>query len=295
MKITIITPTKNLDAFLQDAIDCVKCQCYFYEIEHLVILDCKHLVLPKSIKSKNYELKYIQNFDENGPSNARNIGLENCNGEIIFFLDADDLWERNYISTIVNLYIKNKNISAISTLGYVFHDKNNLIKNKMSNSFLKSGNINFESIGWNIIGCPSGFSYRYNNDTNSIRFCNKTRFFEDYLFYLSFILKKDTIFYRCNSTNYWYRKSKFQATSMPNFNLVIQSNLAFNYVLKKMFIYQKNDKVLKIANIQLTRLTRKLLGQTVYFYTFRLVIAAPSYLFSILQRSVITFFKLPIN
>ncbi len=94
--VSIIIPCFNTEKYIGEAIDSVLNQTY-KNIEVLVVNDGSTDHSEEIIKSyleKDKRVKYIFQ-DNNGVSSARNKGLENADGEIISFLDADDIWEKN--------------------------------------------------------------------------------------------------------------------------------------------------------------------------------------------------------
>ena len=292
MKITVITPTLKLDSFLNDAINTVKLQTYTGYIEHIVIVDSPLIEVPKPSIFKNYSLNYLINNGDNGPSNARNLGLDKSTGDIVCFLDADDLWDNNYLSIISELYKSNLNINAISTIGYQFQNINNLKKIKFANAYAKNGMLDSENISWNVIGCPSGFSFIFSEDLKTLRFLSSARYFEDYMFYLMLHFKFNKIVYRCNETNFWYRKSHIQATHGATKSHVENSKNIILESLKNKNSYISNYN-LKICSLQINRLSIRLLQENSTLITINLILKAPSYFFSNLfkyKQQIVNYF-----
>lgn len=292
MKITVITPTIKVNHFLYDAINTVKLQTYTGLIEHIVIVDSPLIEVPKPSIFRNYSLNYFINNGDNGPSNARNLGLDRSTGDIVCFLDADDLWDNNYLNIISELYKSNLNINAISTIGYQFQNNNNLKKIKFANAYAKNGILDSENISWNVIGCPSGFSYIFSEDLKTLRFLSSARYFEDYMFYLMFHFKFNKTVYRCNETNFWYRKSHIQSTHRA---LKYHVENSKNIILESL--KNKNSNISKynltICVLQINRLSMRLLGENAILITINLILKAPSYFFSNLlkyKQQIVSYF-----
>ena len=88
--VSVIIPTYNSGQFIQDAIISVLEQTY-KDVEIIVIDDGS--TDNTSTQLKSIGNKIIYKWQENqGVSQARNIGLKLAKGELIAFLDADDIW-----------------------------------------------------------------------------------------------------------------------------------------------------------------------------------------------------------
>ena len=90
-------------------------QDYQGSVDVLVIDDCstdRSAEIIKSYKSVRY-LRPEQNL---GVLMATVLGLESTVGELVFFLDGDDVWEATKLSTVLERF------RADSKLGLVTHD-----------------------------------------------------------------------------------------------------------------------------------------------------------------------------
>lgn len=95
--ITVITPTYNRAEYLGNAIDSVLAQTYT-DFELIVVDDNK----PESEARKATEevmkryndprIRYIQNAQNKGGAESRNVGIFEAKGEYIAFLDDDDMY-----------------------------------------------------------------------------------------------------------------------------------------------------------------------------------------------------------
>ncbi|MBD3289460.1 glycosyltransferase [candidate division KSB1 bacterium] len=103
--VSIIIPTFNRKVVLAEAIDSVFNQS-FKDFELIVVDDGSSDGTREMLG--NYGSRIRCFFQENrGPSVARNLGIHNSNGLYISFLDSDDLWLRNKLSTQINLMSSN--------------------------------------------------------------------------------------------------------------------------------------------------------------------------------------------
>ncbi len=94
MLISCIIPTRNREELTQRAIRSVLSQetegC---QIEIVVVDDASSDDTPRIIREKYPEVKLVENGSgPSGPGVARNIGADAASGEILMFLDSDDLW-----------------------------------------------------------------------------------------------------------------------------------------------------------------------------------------------------------
>lgn len=84
--VSVIIPTFNNNDKVLNAIKSVKKQTY-KKIEIIVVDDCSDhpIQIPKDVI-------LIRNRKNRGPSFSRNLGVAKSNGNLIAFLDSDDLW-----------------------------------------------------------------------------------------------------------------------------------------------------------------------------------------------------------
>ena len=99
MKLSIIIPCYNAEPYIKELLDCLDKQITD-EVEVLLIDDgSKEPIHPK------YQLDYkwlrIFRQKNKGVASARNRGLQEAKGDIIAFIDADDLVSSDYVKTIL--------------------------------------------------------------------------------------------------------------------------------------------------------------------------------------------------
>lgn len=101
--ISCIIPLYNKEKTIERAINSVLHQSY-KNLELIIVND------GSTDRSANIVDKFVDqrvklfNQENSGVSVARNKGIEHTSGELIAFLDADDIWLPNHIKNIVNLY-----------------------------------------------------------------------------------------------------------------------------------------------------------------------------------------------
>ncbi len=108
--ISVIIPYFNKKQYIKEAVSSVLNQTY-KNFEIIIIYDDKNLsdynYLLDEFKNKN-NIKIFKNNKNIGAGLSRNIGIKYAKGEIIAFLDSDDLWLPNKLEDQLNFMQKNK-------------------------------------------------------------------------------------------------------------------------------------------------------------------------------------------
>ena len=101
---SILITSYNYEKFLPRAIDSALQQTY--PVKEVIVVDdgsednSQHII-------KSYGDQIIPVFQENkGVSSATNAGFLASQGEIIFFLDADDIFFPHKVETVVNYFLQ---------------------------------------------------------------------------------------------------------------------------------------------------------------------------------------------
>ncbi|WP_096230370.1 glycosyltransferase family 2 protein [Thermoanaerobacterium sp. RBIITD] len=150
----IITSYNSNENFLKQAIESVVNQTYS-NLEVILVDDGSTNNVAKKIAKLYPNIKYIYQSNR-GLASARNTGINNSKGELICFLDDDDIWEKDKVSRQVNFF--NAVIKNDSSLGLIFtyqkniDEKNNFIGTVEKNA---DGFVFDKILFGNIIGAPS--------------------------------------------------------------------------------------------------------------------------------------------
>ena len=109
--VSIVTPTFNSEKFISETIQSVQNQTYT-NWEMIIVDDCStdntaNLVTEKAQLDRR--ITFIRLNQNSGPAKARNAGIEKVSGKYMTFLDADDIWFPEFISTSIETIIA-KNI-----------------------------------------------------------------------------------------------------------------------------------------------------------------------------------------
>jgi glycosyltransferase involved in cell wall biosynthesis len=105
-KFSVIIPLFNKAEYVRATLNSVLSQL-FTDFELLIVNDCstdKSLEVVKQFEDKR--IKILHHKKNSGLSASRNTGIKNASGEIITFIDADDLWKPDFLSSINQLSIK---------------------------------------------------------------------------------------------------------------------------------------------------------------------------------------------
>ncbi|MDH3284662.1 MAG: glycosyltransferase [Acidobacteriota bacterium] len=106
LRVSVIMPTWNRGFVIERAIDSVLAQTYG-SFELLVVDDGSSDDTEDRIR-RRYEsderVKY-HGLEHDGVSRARNSGLERAQGEIVAYLDTDNLWSESYLLIMVNTFV----------------------------------------------------------------------------------------------------------------------------------------------------------------------------------------------
>lgn len=107
-QVTIIMPAYNADKTIESTIKSILNQNYQKENYELIIVndhssDNTEEILKKYSEKYPQNIKYFNNLKEKkGVSSARNLALTKCNSKYVMFIDADDCYNENMITTMVN-------------------------------------------------------------------------------------------------------------------------------------------------------------------------------------------------
>ena len=108
--VSVIVPVYNGVKFIAEAIESICAQNY-HPLEIIIVDDGSTDDTSKIVQSyKN--IRYIYQPNQ-GVAAARNTGIKNSSGELIAFLDADDLWEHNKLNVQVDCLLMHPNIGYI--------------------------------------------------------------------------------------------------------------------------------------------------------------------------------------
>lgn len=107
MKISVIVPTYKPQAYLWECLDSIYNQT-FPKSDYELVLVLNGCCEPYNSQIKDWLSKHadlqVQYFqtEEGGVSNARNIALDNVNGEYVTFIDDDDYISSTFLKELLD-------------------------------------------------------------------------------------------------------------------------------------------------------------------------------------------------
>lgn len=114
MKVSIITPTYNRAHLIGDTIQSVLNQSY-QDFEHIIVDDGSTDATEEVVKSFNdSRIQYLKHEKLGNLNTLRNIGINQSNGELIAFLDSDDIWVKDKLEIIVAVFNANNQVKFIT-------------------------------------------------------------------------------------------------------------------------------------------------------------------------------------
>lgn len=117
--ISIIFPVKDYSSVL-DVINSVLNQTYT-NFELIIIDDNSQDNTINIIKSiNNPKIKLITNISQKGFSFCRNKANDIANGDYIFYIDMDNLWDEEYLATMVGLFFMLPDADAVYSGQYIY-------------------------------------------------------------------------------------------------------------------------------------------------------------------------------
>ncbi|MBM3247165.1 glycosyltransferase family 2 protein [Candidatus Pacearchaeota archaeon] len=124
MKLTIILPTYNNEKTIEECLRSIFAQDFPKNQFEVLLLDGGSQDKTLEIVKK-YPVKLVNNPKRN-EENARIMGINLAKGEIIGFIDADNvITEKNWISEMLNVF-KDKDIAFADTLYYTYRKKDKI-------------------------------------------------------------------------------------------------------------------------------------------------------------------------
>ena len=197
--ISVIINCFNSERFIEEAIRSVFSQTF--ENWEIIIWDnfsndnTKNLVF----KFDQKKIKYFKSLEYTNLGEARNLALRKVNGDYIAFLDSDDTYEPNYLSSVVELITSIDTDCIYVKANKIIFDKKNQISDDTDD--LKPMSFKNLFINYNIF-MSGTFVKKDVLDKYKINFDSNLNHAEDYDFFLSVSILCKIHFYDKTLVNY---------------------------------------------------------------------------------------------
>lgn len=106
MKVSVITPSYNQGVYIEQTIQSVLRQKGDFELEYLIMDGGSQDGTIEILKKYNGQLQWVSEKDR-GQSHGVNKGFEKATGEIIGWLNSDDLYEEGALQKVVSIFKSN--------------------------------------------------------------------------------------------------------------------------------------------------------------------------------------------
>ncbi|MBC6410515.1 MAG: glycosyltransferase family 2 protein [Ekhidna sp.] len=146
--VSVIMPAYNVSKVIAESIESVLSQSY-RNWELVVINDGSTdntLVICKHFQRRDNRIILINLKNNVGLCNARNTGLFRARGELVAFLDSDDLWEKSKLEIQVLFHLETK--ARISHTNFIWFNERGRLKRLIPRSL-------------NVLSKKAGFLYPY--------------------------------------------------------------------------------------------------------------------------------------
>lgn len=262
--VSVIIPVYNAESYIEETLKSVINQD-FKNFEIIIVNDGStdsSLNIIENILNDSHIPNKIINQENKGVSQARNIGLENAQGEYIIFVDDDDIISKNHISC---LFENTQNNDGSFTKMLKINEMGDIIENMdiFSKINEKSQISAIDLIKLELkMEIPFSFcQIMYKKELITEKFNMKAIYGEDTEFALKNLINMDTLGL-CPKATYFYKQRESSSTNKAEFKrfyfINILEDLA-NY-------YIKNDHKELADLIKTNRIPKAIFGNLMYFF-----------------------------
>ena len=257
--ITVVVPIYNVEKYIKQCLDSLVNQTY-ENLEIICVDDCGNdgsMDIVNKYAIEYNRIKILKQSENRGQGEARNFGIDNANGEYIYFIDSDDFIEKNYIKELVDIAEK-ENVDLVCNVNILKYYGENGSKNKQlkdKNQFILNKKLEWNDKLLKVLPI-SAWCKLYKTDLlkkNKIYFANNKLKFEDFYFWyiLKNQLKSVYIFY---GSTYFYRQRNDSTMSVNKYN----KNDCFDslYIIELIYKYYKENNVLNKYSIPFSWLNK---------------------------------------
>lgn len=278
--VSVIVPVYNIEKYLEECVKSIMNQSY-KNIEIILVDDGstdKSGILCDEFGKLDKRIKVVHK-ENGGAASAKNIGLDEANGEYICFVDGDDYIFKDFIEILYNQLIKYN--ADISECSFYY-----LYKSHIEKDSFKSNNVIFtsqdylnqyvdewqSSLFWNKL-----FKISVIGD---IRFKQERRCIDDEFFTYKVILNA-TLITRSSNNKYYYRQRKSSAVQNSQ-NSIQKAKDALDILVERY----------KLVTVKFPRLKKKYIEHDINnLYYISTVFDLNDELVSLFKKNVYFYFK----
>lgn len=110
--VSVIIPAFNAERFLRATLDSVFAQS-LKDFE-VILIDDGSVDRTREVATSYSEVRYHYQPNQ-GPATARNNGLKLSHGDYLAFLDADDVWHKDMLSSCIHVFEQHPELGAVHT------------------------------------------------------------------------------------------------------------------------------------------------------------------------------------
>ena len=242
--ISIVIPIYNAEKYLEECLNSIKNQTY-KNFEVIMVndgsKDDSETICMNFLRSDS-RFRYLKK-ENGGVSSARNVGLDNVEGDYITFIDADDWVDENYLDLLITTVEKNHSDIVVSSYKQfnnidVFYLRAYTIQEKYLLNFERMNRDDFLTIFPKLMSTNVCFnnavSKLFRKDlVKNLRFNTSIKYGEDLDFYFRLYLNVDSISY-VDEPTYVYRMHGDSTTSNFNQEHAEQELSIFKYMYEKI-------------------------------------------------------------
>jgi glycosyltransferase involved in cell wall biosynthesis len=137
--VSVIIPVYNGERYLAEAIESVLAQTY-RPIEVIVVNDGS--TDGSADIAQSYKIRYIYQPNQ-GVAVARNAGIAAARGDLIAFLDQDDLWAPNKLSVQVDYLLKHPRVDYVIAKQRIFLESGTVLPSWLKSELLENKQSGF--------------------------------------------------------------------------------------------------------------------------------------------------------
>ena len=252
-KVSIIVNFHNSEKYLNKCIQSILMQNYNnFEI---ILWDNNSIDNSKKIIEtfSDNRIKYFNNSNKENLYKARNMAIKESTGEYVAFLDSDDWWEQNYLSSREDFF-KNQNFDYSYCNSNFFYEKLN--KSKLYKSYkLPNGNI-FNHLVKDYLIIISGVIFRKKIFDKFGFFNENYNIIGDYDFFLRISKKTNAHSHSDPLLNYRVHNNNFSKLNSQLFYDEYKdwfNENKNNFDIKNKKIFQSRLEYLEITHLLLNR------------------------------------------